>query len=333
MGWWESNFGGQSESQVKGWNSSAPSLTPSAPSGAGYQNQPSLIPTSSGNSGGGSGLTGYAALYKSAINQGMSDAQANQYATANNRNASGQNIGTGLTPSYMQQASYGSLIPTNYSVGQNGYVQNQYSSLIPEIPKIPEKPLIPPVPQYMRDAYTPVPAPYPSLKLSSGPETIIPTMDYVNKQYGLQNDMAKRIYDQNMYDYNMKQYERQKMADEAKRINDEAQLEIDRKKADAAMITANRPYSTGASGGLTRPTQTDRRNEATASAFQWVNELANSGRGMQTALKLFRDNIAEFTKDGADIGAVENFIYQVFTGQDKSKDNPIYLINSPSFGD
>lgn len=202
-------------------------------------------------------------------------------------------------------------------------------SLIPSIPKEPpildERRLTPSVPKYDRGGYTPVPAPYPSMKLSSGPETIVPTMDYQRMQYGLQDQLYNR-------DYQERQLQAQAAANANKLENQDWYREMFKTKTQAEIdkLTrdANAPYSTGTTA---RPTQTDRRNEATASAFQWVNELASSGRGMQTALKLFRDNIAEFTKDGADTKDVENFIYQVFTGQDKSKDNPI--INYPSFGD
>ncbi|MHB8918917.1 MAG: hypothetical protein ACYC4H_12900 [Desulfocucumaceae bacterium] len=136
------------------------------------------------------------------------------------------------------------------------YNTNTGASLIPNVPQTQtdnyamdtNRGLAPPVPKYDRGGYTPVPAPYPSLKLSSGMETIIPTMDYQKMQYGLQDQLYNR-------DYQERQLQAQTAANANKLENQDWYKEQVRQKNDAEIAKftrdANAPYSTGASGGLT----------------------------------------------------------------------------------
>lgn len=139
----------------------------------------------------------------------------------------------------------------------------------------------PPVPQYSPTGYTPVSAPYPTLKLSSGEETIVPTQNYVNQQYALQDQLYNK-------DYNERKLAAEIEAEANKIENQDWYRELFKNKtqAEIAELTrnANAPYSSGGGGsvgGLTPYQQLQYEKDTQKAMNDWVSkQVENDGRLM-----------------------------------------------------
>lgn len=167
--------------------------------------------------------------------------------------------------------------------------------------------------------------PNPNIRLSSGPETIIPTTAGLQQHYGLQNELYNRYSEFQKRESERKQLEQRIKEQEAIALKEQnklenqpwyqemyknkTQAEIDKLRRDA-----NAPYRTETEP---RPTQTDRRNEATAAGIEWIKELQRQGKGMETINKLIDEHYATFVRDGADVQAMKDYAYRLFSGLDE----------------
>lgn len=191
------------------------------------------------------------------------------------------------------------------------------------IPQQPEQPqnraLIPSTPQYAPDRYMPVTAPFPGLQLSSGGDTIMPTMDYQRMQYGLQDNLYNRGVQAQAAEMAQRQYERQLANDQFNQVIRQAELEARQKTADASMLRAQKA---GSGTGAKQPSDSDIKRENMADAQAEIYEKISSGTPVEQIEALIIKNASKYSAAGVNPYDLVDYAWYAKTGAKKPKPQP-----------